>query len=439
MIAIIGAGLAGLSAAYYLKKDYAVYEQEHEVGGLCKSYTIDGFTFDYTGHLLHFRNKEIKRLVTSLLNNRLSEIKRRAYIFSKGVYTEYPFQANTFGLPKEVVKECLMGFIEAWAMKAITPPIPPLVRGGKRGVETFEDWIYKTFGKGIAKHFMIPFNEKFWKTSLDKLTSDWVSWLVPMPKIEDVVSGAIGIGNKDIGYNPVFYYPVNEGISVLPNSFLPYINNLNLNMKVSSISSKKKRITFANDAEVKYDFLVSTMSLPELIKTCDDAPAKIKSLAKGLKYISVYDINLGIRREGISDKHWIYFPEKEYPFYRVGFPMNFSKSLAPEGCSSMYVEVSHRDGRDIPKERLINDAVNGLIKAGILRKDDEIAVKDVIDIKYAYTIYDFHRQKAVPIIQKYLEEKGIFSIGRYGAWEHTSMEDVIYQGKVTAQRLSKKT
>ena len=105
----------------------------------------------------------------------------------------------------------------------------------------------------------------------------------------------------------------------------------------------------------------------------------------------------------------------------------------------MYVEVSHRDGREIAKERLINDAVNGLIKAGILRKDDEIAVKDVIDIKYAYTIYDFHRQKAVPIIQKYLEEKGIFSIGRYGAWEHTSMEDAIYQGRMTAQRLNKKT
>lgn len=433
MIAIIGAGLAGLSTAYHLKKDYSIYEREHEVGGLCKSYTIDGFTFDYTGHLLHFRNKEIKGLVLSLLHGRLNEIKRKASIFSKGIYTEYPFQSNTYGLPKEVVKECLMGFIEAYLKKGQGSRVK-----GQENKETFEEWIYKTFGKGIAKHFMIPFNEKFWKTPLNKIASNWVSWLVPMPALEDVVSGAIGIGNRDIGYNPVFYYPVNEGISILPSSFLPHISNLNLNMKVSSISLKMKKITFTNSAEVEYDFLVSTMPLPELIKSCDDAPVKIKSLAKGLKYISVYDINLGIRREGISDKHWIYFSEKEYPFYRVGFPMNFSKSLVPEGCSSMYVEISHIDGREMPKERLINDAVNGLIKASILKKDDEIAVKDVIDIRYAYTIYDFHRQKAVPIIQKYLEEKGIFSIGRYGAWEHTSMEDAIYQGKVTAQRLNKK-
>ena len=434
MIAIIGAGLAGLSAAYHLKKDYAIYERENEVGGLCKSYTIDGFTFDYTGHLLHFRNKEIKGLVLGLLHGRLNEMRRNAYIFSKGVYTEYPFQSNTFGLPKEVVKECLMGFIEAFLKYGQGSRVK-----GQKNKETFERWIYKTFGKGIAKHFMIPFNEKFWKTSLDKLTSDWVSWLVPMPKIEDVVSGAIGIGNKDIGYNPIFHYPVNEGISILPSSFLPYINNLNLNMKVSSISLKKKKITFTNGAEAGYDFLVSTMPLPELIKSCDDAPAKIKSLAKGLKYISVYDINLGISREGISDKHWIYFPEKDYPFYRLGFPMNFSKSLVPEGLSSMYVEISHKDGREIPKERLINDAVNGLIKAGILKNDDEIAVKDIVDIKYAYVVYDFHRQKAVPIIQKYLNGNNIFSIGRYGAWEHTSMEDAIYQGKVTAQRLNKKS
>ncbi|MEK6657476.1 MAG: NAD(P)-binding protein, partial [Nitrospirota bacterium] len=267
MIAIIGAGLAGLSTAYHLKKDYSIYEREHEVGGLCKSYTIDGFTFDYTGHLLHFRNKEIKGLVLSLLHGRLNEIKRKASIFSKGIYTEYPFQSNTYGLPKEVVKECLMGFIEAYLKKGQGSRVK-----GQENKETFEEWIYKTFGKGIAKHFMIPFNEKFWKTPLNKIASNWVSWLVPMPALEDVVSGAIGIGNRDIGYNPVFYYPVNEGISILPSSFLPHISNLNLNMKVSSISLKMKKITFTNSAEVEYDFLVSTMPLPELIKSCDDAP-----------------------------------------------------------------------------------------------------------------------------------------------------------------------
>ncbi|MBI5181898.1 MAG: FAD-dependent oxidoreductase [Nitrospirae bacterium] len=433
MIAIIGAGLAGLSTAYHLKKDYAIYERENEVGGLCKSYTIDGFTFDYTGHLLHFRNKEIKGLILRLLQGRLNEIRRKAYIFSKGVYTEYPFQSNTFGLPKEVVKECLMGFIEAYLKKGQGSRVK-----GQENKETFEDWIYKTFGKGIAKHFMLPFNEKFWKTPLNKITRDWVSWLVPMPRIEDVVSGAIGIGNKDIGYNPVFHYPLDGGIDILPKAFLSHIKNLNLGIKAISISLKNKRIVLSNGREAEYDFLISTMPLPELIKTCDDAPLKIKSLAKGLKYMSVYDINLGIRRENISDKHWIYFPEKDYPFYRVGFPMNFSKFVVPEGCSSMYVEISHRGGREIQKERLINDAVNGLIKAGILRKDDEIAVKDIVDIRYAYTIYDFHRQKAVPAIQKYLAEKGVFSIGRYGAWEHTSMEDAIYQGRMTAQRLNKR-
>ncbi len=436
MIVIIGAGLAGLSTAYHLKKDYAIYEREHEVGGLCKSYTIDGFTFDYTGHLLHFRKKEIKALVSRLLDSKLNEIKRRAYIFSKNIYTEYPFQANTYGLPKEVVKECLMGFIEAFLKQG--QGARGKGQGKKNKTETFEDWIYKTFGKGIAKHFMIPFNEKFWKMPLDKLSSDWVSWLVPMPKIEDVVSGAIGVGKKDIGYNPIFHYPVNGGIDVLPTAFLPHINNLNLNVKANRISLKNKTVSFANGDDVKYDYLVSTMPLPELIKFCGDCPSKIKTLSKGLKYISVYDINLGIKRNQVSDKHWLYFPEKEYSFYRVGFPMNFSASLAPEGYSSMYVEVSHKDGREIPKGKLINDAVNGLIKAGILKKDDEITVKDIVDIKYAYAVYDFHRQKAVPIILKYLSDNNIFSIGRYGAWEHTSMEDAIYHGKVTAQRLNKK-
>ena len=113
MILIVGAGLAGLSAAYHLSGlPYRLYEREQEVGGLCRSYKKDGFTFDYTGHLLHFRQAEIKALVETLLAGKLQKHARQSFIYSHRTYTEYPFQVNTFGLPPEVVRECLMGIIE---------------------------------------------------------------------------------------------------------------------------------------------------------------------------------------------------------------------------------------------------------------------------------------------------------------------------------------
>ncbi|HJU06190.1 MAG TPA: hypothetical protein VJ692_13660, partial [Nitrospiraceae bacterium] len=145
-------------------------------------------------------------------------------------------------------------------------------------------------------------------------------------------------------------------------------------------------------------------------------------------------INLGVGRERISDKHWIYFPEPAYPFYRAGFPMNFSPSLGRPGCSSVYVEVSHQPNQAIPPATLLRQVRSGMERAGIFRSDDEIVAADIRDIRYAYVLFDRHRARVLPGLLAELERRGIYSIGRYGRWEHTSMEDAISQGKELAKR-----
>ncbi len=120
MILIIGAGLAGLSTAFHLGKpvDYQIFEKEKEAGGLCRSYTKNGFTFDYTGHLLHTRQDYTRGLMKQLMPGRLSAHRRRASICAQGVLTPYPFQANLYKLPREVIKECLVGFCKAMERRA---------------------------------------------------------------------------------------------------------------------------------------------------------------------------------------------------------------------------------------------------------------------------------------------------------------------------------
>lgn len=432
MIIIVGAGLAGLSTAYHLSGvPYRLYEREQEVGGLCRSYQKDGFTFDYTGHLLHFRQPEIKALVEHLLAGQLQRHARKSFIYSHQTYTEYPFQVNTFGLPPEVVRECLLGFIET-----LTKPVTssgPMQR-------SFKDWILDNLGEGMAKHFMVPFNEKLWKVSLDELTSDWVSWLVPKPELKDVVNGALGIKDKAFGYNPSFLYPASNGIKVLPESFLPGIRGVRNGMELMEVNTKRKRAVFRQrtDGRVReeaYESLVSTIPIPELLKRCQDFPQELKDAAEALRWVSVSNVNLAVAREQVSDKHWLYFPEPAYPFYRVGFPMNFSPALGRPGCSSMYVELSHRPADQISNEELITRSRQGLEQAGILKPDDELVVADVKDLHYAYVYFDQHRARAVPAIVAELERRGIYSIGRYGRWEHTSMEDAIGQGKRLAEQL----
>lgn len=432
MIIIVGAGLAGLSTAYHLSGvPYRLYEREQEVGGLCRSYQKDGFTFDYTGHLLHFRQPEIKALVEHLLAGQLQRHARKSFIYSHQTYTEYPFQVNTFGLPPEVVRECLLGFIET-----LTKPATSSLSLQR----SFKDWILDNLGEGMAKHFMVPFNEKLWKVPLDELTSDWVSWLVPKPELKDVVNGALGIKDKAFGYNPSFLYPASDGIKVLPESFLPGIHGVNNGMELMEVNTKRRRAVFRRRAdgqvrEEAYESLVSTIPIPELLKRCLDFPQHLKDAAEALRWVSVSNVNLAVAREQVSDKHWLYFPEPAYPFYRVGFPMNFSPALGRPGCSSMYVELSHRPTDQLSDEELITRSRQGLEQAGILKPDDELVVSDVKDLNYAYVYFDQHRARAVPAIVAELERLGIYSIGRYGRWEHTSMEDAIGQGKRLAEQL----
>lgn len=430
MIVIVGAGLAGLSTAYHLEgRLYCLFEKEQEAGGLCRSYHLDGFTFDLTGHLLHFRRAEIKALVEGLLAGRLQRHHRRSFIYSHGTYTEYPFQVNTYGLPPEVVRECLLGFIATLTNHA-APRTDP----------SFRAWILDNLGEGFARHFMVPFNEKLWQVPLDELTADWVSWLVPKPDIKDVINGALGIKDKAFGYNPSFLYPSQGGIAVLPQAFLPGLKDLTYGCELVEVETGRRRATFhcgdQGTRTVEYERLVSTIPVPELVRRCPDLPRDIREAAAGLRFVSVYNVNLGVARERITDMHWIYFPEPEYPFYRAGFPMNFCPSSGRPGCSSLYVEISHQPARALSPAEVVRIVREGLERAGIFRRADKIVVADVRDIRYAYVLFDRHRARVLPGILSELERRGIHSIGRYGRWEHTSMEDAISQGKELAERLS---
>jgi protoporphyrinogen oxidase len=433
MIVIVGAGLAGLSTAYHLRGvPYKVLEREREAGGLCRSYVKGGFTFDYTGHLLHFRQTAIKALVESLLPTQLQRHARRSFVFSHETYTEYPFQVNTHGLPLEVVRECLLGFIATLSESSVKPASDN---------RSFKQWIIESLGEGIAKHFMVPFNEKLWQVPLDELTSEWVSWLVPKPDVKDVINGALGIKDKAFGYNPSFLYPASGGIKVLPEAFLPFIENLSYDSGLVEIETGRRRAVFrtaCGERTEEYDHLVSTIPLPELVRCCVDLPASTRELASALRWVSVSNVNLAVARELISDKHWIYFPEHRFPFYRAGFPMNFSPAMGRPGCSSLYVEISHQPTAQEADAALIERVRKGLEQADVLRPSDEIVMADVKDLYYAYVLFDRRRGRAVKELLVELERRGISSVGRYGLWEHTSMEDAMAQGQQVAARLRMK-
>jgi protoporphyrinogen oxidase len=420
---ILGGGLTGISLAYHLKGDYQLIERDSRLGGLCKTDIIKGFYFDKTGHWLHLRNRYTKSLVRKILGDGLVSVERKSMVYSKGVYTPYPFQANTYGLPPRVVKECLLGFLDAWFGKALQ----------KKEPHNFEEWIYHHFGKGIARNFMIPYNKKLFGIHPKHITSAWCDRFVPKPTLEEVVSGAAGENEKKLGYNISFFYPKKGGIETLIRSFSSGLNNINLNLCPKSIEYKKRYLVLSNGTRIAYKNLVSTIPLPELLKLMPSLPAKVREAAGNLRFSSVLYFNLGLSHDVDHDYHWMYIPEEKYPYYRIGFFSHVVPSLAPRGKSSLYIEISHR--RPLKTERLIPMVHKGLKDMGIIRSKKDIIVSDIRDIKYGYVIFDNNYYSSTSTIFKFLSEQGIYPAGRYGAWKYSAMEDAILEGKSLAEQI----
>ncbi|MCX5782800.1 MAG: FAD-dependent oxidoreductase, partial [Elusimicrobia bacterium] len=336
-IIIIGAGLTGTSLGYFLKKDFVILEKEKVPGGLCRSIKIDGFTFDYSGHFLHLHQNKTKQLLKNLLENNLREIQRKSWIYEFDRFIPFPFQANLYYLPEKIKKECLQGFIHR----------------PKRNNQNFYNWSLSTFGSGITKHFMKPYNEKLWTVSSKILSSDWAAPFVPQPALKDIINGTRNKQTKSFGYNEYFFYPIKGGIQSIADAFCEKVSNIKLGTSCLKIDYKRNIIEASNGKKYNYQFLVSTQPLVKLLESIINLPGEIRSAAEKLRWNSVVCFNVGVKEDGNSKlaggKHWIYIPEKKYPFYRVGFYKNIMPSSCPKNASSMYIEVSHRPNKKINK------------------------------------------------------------------------------------------
>jgi protoporphyrinogen oxidase len=427
-VLVVGAGVAGLSAALHLGGRYRLVEREARPGGLCRTEVRDGFLFDATGHWLHLRDPDMRRLAEDLLPGGWQAVERRAAIRSHSVFTPYPYQVNTRGLPPEVVAENVLGFLDA--------------RYGERGrslrerePRDFAEHVLRELGEGFARNFMFPYNRKLWTVAPEELSTEWMGRFVPRPTVEQVVRGALGLEAGAVGYNATFLYPREGGIESLVRGLAGRLPRpAECGVWPVAIDPERRRARLSTGEEIAYRAVISTAPLPETVRLVGGAPPAVLEAAAALRASTVTYVNVAARDVGGPPWHWVYLPESRHRPYRVGSASAAVPSLAPPGCRSFYVEFAGRT--PLPAAEAEAAAMETLADLGFVRAPDDALFLETRVIPDAYVIHDHACGPARRTVLEWLAGRDVHAAGRAGLWEYSSMEDAIRSGRDAARRLS---
>ena len=426
---VLGGGLAGLTAAYTLQEagddGWVVLERADRAGGHARSMSSDGYVFDYGPHILFTNDVEMEALIRDLLGENLREQERQAFIYHAAydTYTRFPFQAHLYGLPVELVRECLVELIRAVEAQAAGAPTPA----------NYEEWMRATFGNGIADRLMIPYARKIWTVEPSTMEYSWIARRVPTPDIERIVTGALTDDVAQVGATASFWYPWRGGIETLASSLADRVRSVSLGREMRSIDLGRRVVALADGDEIAFDRMVFTLPLCFLPTWMPDLPAAVADACHALVYQGIFNVNIGVGRPGLSDKHWVYFYEDAFPFHRLSFPGTFSPHNVPAGKSSVSTEVAYSPHRPFDRDQAIDRTIEGLRLARIVEPDDEIEVVCAEEIAPAYVVYDLDHRANVALIRSWLEEQGIWTAGRFGEWGYLNMDHSMRSGRKAAE------
>ena len=337
---IIGAGLCGMSTAMHLTRDCLILEREPRPGGLAVTHECAGYAFDVTGHWLHMRDPDILARFGSLCPT--LQVERHSAIRTLGRRVHYPFQSNLKNLPDDVRFRCLMGAIEAHVRREKGQPEP----------DRFDRYVLHHFGDGIAQAFMFPYNRKLWGVEPAEISRAWCQRFVPVPQLDAIVRGALWDANLGAGYNASFHYPRQGGIGAFSEALASQVDSrIQTDVDVQRIHSGERFVQTTNGRTYRYNHLVSTMPLKKLVQCLVDAPGAVRKAGEKLKSTSLTYLDLGLNRKVLAGQHWVYLPDPEVPAYRIGCYSNANAAMAPEGCSSLYVELAN--DRPFPYRNLL--------------------------------------------------------------------------------------
>nr|4U8L_A Chain A, UDP-galactopyranose mutase [Aspergillus fumigatus]4U8L_B Chain B, UDP-galactopyranose mutase [Aspergillus fumigatus]4U8L_C Chain C, UDP-galactopyranose mutase [Aspergillus fumigatus]4U8L_D Chain D, UDP-galactopyranose mutase [Aspergillus fumigatus]4U8O_A Chain A, UDP-galactopyranose mutase [Aspergillus fumigatus]4U8O_B Chain B, UDP-galactopyranose mutase [Aspergillus fumigatus]4U8O_C Chain C, UDP-galactopyranose mutase [Aspergillus fumigatus]4U8O_D Chain D, UDP-galactopyranose mu len=444
-VLVIGAGPTGLGAAKRLNQidgpSWMIVDSNETPGGLASTdVTPEGFLYDVGGHVIFSHYKYFDDCLDEALpkEDDWYTHQRISYVRCQGQWVPYPFQNNISMLPKEEQVKCIDGMIDA-ALEARVANTKP---------KTFDEWIVRMMGTGIADLFMRPYNFKVWAVPTTKMQCAWLGERVAAPNLKAVTTNVI-LGKTAGNWGPAatFRFPARGGTGgiwiAVANTLPKEKTRFGEKGKVTKVNANNKTVTLQDGTTIGYKKLVSTMAVDFLAEAMNDQ--ELVGLTKQLFYSSTHVIGVGVRGsrpERIGDKCWLYFPEDNCPFYRATIFSNYSPYNQPEASAalptmqladgsrpqsteakegpywSIMLEVSESSMKPVNQETILADCIQGLVNTEMLKPTDEIVSTYHRRFDHGYPTPTLEREGTLTQILPKLQDKDIWSRGRFGSWRY---------------------
>lgn len=438
---IIGAGPTGLGAARRLSElgcgSFLVLEKNDYAGGLSASFKDDkGYTWDIGGHVAFSHYEYFDRLLDETLGAEQLHHQRKAWVRACKTWVPYPFQNNIRHLPKEARWECVQGLLPGNRPEA-TP-------------ENFRQWIHTVFGEGIGKVFLWPYNFKVWAIDPAHMNTTWVGERVSVIGLESVLKNIIlELDEHGWGPNRTFAFPAAGGTGeIYRRMALPLAERIRYGCGAARVDAAAKTVTTDSGEVISYGALLNTGPLDLLVTNqLASPPEALVQAAKTLKHNGVYVAGVGARGRASfqgaeDDRCWMYFPEDDCPFYRATNFHIYSPANVPgsdPGRAALMCETSYSEHKPEDLSKLMDSTVQGLRNVGLLADGAEVESRYELNVDYGYPVPCLDRDQALRTIQPWLEQRGIFSRGRFGGWKYevANMDHSVMQGVEWAERMMK--
>jgi len=444
-IVILGAGPAGLSAAWKLSLanvDVEIIEAESQVGGQCRTIRYKEYHFDLGGHRFITQNTELAKEIYNLMSDEFIDRPRKSSIRLKGKYFNYPLDGKDLlkNLNITLSIKCFGNYLFT-ALKNKFFPKPD---------NSFEDWVVNRFGRSLYNLYFGPYSAKLWGIEPTKISADWAAQRISLLNLWDVFLRLLGKKkNMPKTYATKFYYP-EKGIGRIPERMAEVIEEkggkIHLNSKVKTIitnGNKIDSIVYENDGKDKKisgDYIVSTIPLPDLVKIISpEIGTAYREAASFLTFRALKFLNITLNKNSFSDNTWIYIPEEQYIFMRIQEPKNWSQDSAPEGKTSIILEIACNVGDNIwnaPDKEIYERCIEDLKKLGFADIKEKTIDYFTTLIEHAYPIYTLNYKKLLRKVFAIVNPfENLICCGRQGLFRYNNMDHSIEMGLLTAEHI----